>query len=170
MKMPILKISLLATCVFSLYGNLNAQEQAMSIIPIPTEYEIQDGEFVFDENTVFYADLQNEEVAKIAEGFQAKFRMVSGMLLPLRSLSALNNETKDVVIFRLDSTNELGKEGYELNASENQIILNAATPAGLFYAVQSLKQLLPAEVELEEVVRAIDWMVPAVSITDVPKY
>jgi len=142
----------------------------MPIIPIPTQYEIQDGEFVFDENTLLYADFEQQEVLKIAQDFQSKFRTVSGMLLPLLDLADLQSASNTIVVFRLDSSKDLGEEGYEIEASENKIILNALNPAGLFYAVQSLKQLLPPEVEKEEIVRAIDWKVPAVTITDIPKY
>ena len=165
----ILRLSLVLL-LFSLCGSLTAQEHDMSIIPIPTEYEMQDGEFVFDENTVLYADLAQKEVAKIAQDFQAKFRTVSGMLLPLLDRADLDPDAENVVVFKLDSDKELGSEGYEFNASPKQIILNAKAPAGLFYAVQSLKQLLPPEIEKEEVVRAVDWTVPAVTITDIPKY
>lgn len=156
--------------IFSFCGIIYGQQPVMPIIPIPTQYEMQDGEFVFDENTLIYADFEQQEVLKIVQDFQSKFRTVSGMLLPLLDLADLQSASNNVVVFRLDSSKDLGGEGYEFEASENKIILNAVNHAGLFYAVQSLKQLLPPEVEKEEIVRAIDWKVPAVTITDTPKY
>jgi hexosaminidase len=45
--------------------------------------------------------------------------------------------------------NAAGREAYHLTVDKNQVVLTAATPAGLFYAIQTLRQLLPAAVENE---------------------
>ena len=170
MRRSSLKLSLMLLVVFSLCGKLSAQEEVLSIIPIPTEYTLKQGQFTFDENTRLYADLKQTEVVDIAKAFQAKFRTVSGMLLPVLDVDNWNSNVENTVVFRLDSEENLGSEGYTLKVSAQNIVLRANQPAGLFYAFQSLKQLLPPEVEKEEVARAIDWTVPAVRITDVPKY
>lgn len=64
---------------------------------------------------------------------------------------------------------ELGEEGYTLNIDEKGIFLKAATKAGLFYAVQTLRQLLPASIENGEF-RANDVRFSHVNITDIPDY
>jgi hexosaminidase len=56
----------------------------------------------------------------------------------------------------------LGPEGYRLDI-DKQIVLSANTDAGLFYAVQTLRQLLPAQVHA-------NYELPQVSITDSPAY
>ncbi|MFI8377284.1 beta-N-acetylhexosaminidase [Leeuwenhoekiella sp. NPDC079379] len=165
-----LRYAAMLILIFSLCGKITAQEEVLSIIPIPTQYEVKEGNFQFDENTTFYVDTTNAEVYKIAEGLQAKLREVGGMMIPIKPLSEFNERTLHAVTFQLDSLSNLGNEGYELEVSTNQIKLNAQQPAGLFYGVQSLIQLLPPEIVKKEIIRAFDWVVPAVSITDVPKY
>ncbi len=63
----------------------------------------------------------------------------------------------------------LGAEGYILQSSSKGIIISANETAGLFYGVQTLLQLLPAEIESKEVV-AMQWKIPAVKITDYPRF
>ena len=55
----------------------------------------------------------------------------------------------DIIELTLDPSLEttLGKEGYRLDVLPPPIIrITAATPAGLFYGGQTLRQLLPAAV------------------------
>ncbi len=154
---------------FALCGTVFAQNPEISIIPIPTEYSLDEGAFAFDQKTILYADSSDEEVQKIVEDFQSQFRTVSGMLLPIKPLSKFDYQNNSVV-FHLNSSNNLGDEGYSFKATSNQILIEANKPAGLFYAVQTLYQLLPPEVVKTEVARAVDWVVPAVTITDIPAY
>ena len=77
------------------------------------------------------------------------------------SIQLALNKTANLVI---------GKEGYQLNVSPKGITINANEPAGLFYGVQTLLQLLPASIESETIVKNIGWQIPAVDITDYPRF
>jgi hexosaminidase len=63
----------------------------------------------------------------------------------------------------------LGDEGYRLTVAPDQVALAAPHPAGLFYAVQSLRQLLPPAIE-SAVRQPGPWRLPAVRIRDVPRF
>ena len=73
------------------------------------------------------------------------------------------------VHLRLEPRDELGAEGYALEVSSERVELTAATPAGLFYGVQTLRQLLPPRVEYEAA-RPVPLPIPAVQITDAPRF
>ena len=62
------------------------------------------------------------------------------------------------VEFRLDPKSKIPAEGYTLNVTRTRVKAVASTPAGLFYAAQTLRQL-------EQ-----DGQVPCVKITDYPRY
>ncbi|MFF5148007.1 beta-N-acetylhexosaminidase [Streptomyces sp. NPDC013157] len=62
----------------------------------------------------------------------------------------------------------LDAEAYELTVTSDHITITGGDPAGVFYGVQSLRQLLPAEVFSATAVER-DWTVPAVSVTDGPQ-
>ncbi|MCW3089682.1 MAG: beta-N-acetylhexosaminidase [Ferruginibacter sp.] len=70
------------------------------------------------------------------------------------------NKTADQVI---------GKEGYQLLVTPTIITIKANEPAGLFYGVQTLIQLLPVSIE-SDVTVAGKWQVPCVDITDYPRF
>ena len=71
--------------------------------------------------------------------------------------------------FRFDFDASLPAEGYALSVSEKGVVFRASTPAGAFYAIQTLRQLLPPAIFHAAPVRA-DWAIPAVEITDAPRY
>jgi hexosaminidase len=71
---------------------------------------------------------------------------------------------------RIVNRPEFGDEGYELVVGEDSITITAATPAGAFYGVQTLRQLLPVEMESKSRVESVKWIVPRVTIADRPAY
>ncbi|MBR7678761.1 family 20 glycosylhydrolase, partial [Streptomyces daliensis] len=63
----------------------------------------------------------------------------------------------------------LGEEGYRLEVSRKAAVISAPTGAGLFHGVQTLRQLLPAEVESRSE-RPGPWQVAGGTVTDRPRY
>ena len=64
----------------------------------------------------------------------------------------------------------LGTEGYYLSVTPEAILIRANQPAGLFYGIQTLLQLLPKEIESKAAVNRTSWPVPCVTITDYPRF
>lgn len=63
-----------------------------------------------------------------------------------------------------------GSEGYELHAAPDRVTIVAPRPAGLFYGIQTLRQLLPAAIFSKTKVDDVAWDVPCVKITDSPRF
>jgi hexosaminidase len=68
------------------------------------------------------------------------------------------------------TNNVLGGEGYQLSVTSKKITIRANQPAGLFYGLQTLFQLLPKEIESAVPVKKVKWTVPCVEITDYPRF
>ena len=70
----------------------------------------------------------------------------------------------------------LGAEGYQLKVTNQAIEITAAEPAGVFYGIQTLRQLLPAEIFRSAQIATQKaggqalWSVPAVAIQDAPRF
>ena len=76
-----------------------------------------------------------------------------------------------VVSVRLDpALARLGEEGYRLSVTPARITIRAFRPAGAFYAVQTLRQLLPPDNFRQAPVAGVSWTVPAVQIEDRPRF
>ena len=60
----------------------------------------------------------------------------------------------------------MGNEGYQLNTTVEYIQLKAYKPEGLFNAIQTLRQLFPAQIESKEIVSNVEWIVPTCNIQD----
>ena len=95
--------------------------------------------------------------------FLEQFERASGFKFALQKVALSGNS---VVI---DTDKSLPKEGYTLAVTPQQISIKAADYNGALYALQTLRQLLPNEVESTKLVKR-DWLVPAVTISDAPQY
>lgn len=75
--------------------------------------------------------------------------------------------------FRVDSTLNLGPEGYTLKVHNFGIIVTGKTPRGLFWGMQTLLQLFPAEIERQEAKANEETpllYIPSVMIEDEPAF
>jgi len=137
----------------------------LAIIPKPVELQPCEGWFVVTPETVLIADDPNQ-------GNAAYFR---GLLAPAMgvSLSILADSASQgkAIILKLDpALQNLGPEGYSLSVQSQQIQIRAAHPAGVFYGLQTLRQLLPVEIETRIPQPGIAWQISCCQITDYPRF
>ena len=131
--------------------------QEISIIPKPAEMSIQSGQFSLDKNCTLKFDERNEDATRIATFFNDYLSNLYGFRLS-------NNAEGNAVSLKIISSLDMGQEAYLLKVNKEGIVITAANPAGLFYGLQSLKQLLPLEAENESLT------VPCIDIKDKPRF
>ena len=95
------------------------------------------------------------------------FERVGGLPLPITVDDA---PTRPLIHLSAGLEQGLGKEGYRLTVREDAIDLKANTTTGVFYAIQSLRQLLPVEIESAQVVDGMTWTISCVTIHDQPRF
>lgn len=143
-------------------GQLSAQE--ISIIPQPQHLEKLSGNFTLNPRTriQFIGDVNRESL----EPFIERLRETSGFKLKER-----RNPQENVIRFEVDPQLPLSDpEAYTLNIDAKGISLVGKTSTGLFYATQSLRQLLPLAIDAQHTAQNTDWTLPAVRIEDQPRY
>lgn len=135
-------------------------KDAFSIIPQPLTLEPKEEAFILNQTTQIWIDA-NEEVRGVAtllaQGLQ-DFVRIRPQIVEKRS-----KNTRTIRLQLVDDT--LGDEGYRLSVGPNEIVASASKPNGLFYAIQTIYQLLPLADSVSEIVS-----IPAVSIVDKPRF
>ena len=135
----------------------------MNIIPMPVRIEPLEGSFVLTADSVIVAGPGTLEKA---EQLAAFLRPATGFALPMLEESS---GVPAIYLMLDDRLKGLGVEGYELEVLSSGVKLRASSLAGLFYAGQSLRQLLPIEIFSDPRVEKV-WQVNAVSISDQPRF
>ncbi|MEU4419988.1 beta-N-acetylhexosaminidase [Actinoplanes sp. NPDC024001] len=131
------------------------------VLPAPAETEPEAEGFRLGPETAIGA---TGAARPIAEQLAAALRPATGYDLPVRAGAA------DITLL-LDARADqrLGDEGYALTIRPGGVELRAHRPAGLFAGVQTLRQLLPTEIEADSVQQR-DWELPGGRITDWPRF
>ncbi len=140
-----------------LFFVMNISAQNISVIPQPAEISLRNGNFTLDKNCSFQYDKTNEEVARIADFFNEYLDNIYGFKIDADS-------KEKPVQLKIMSQLQLDKEGYLLKINPNSIVITASEPNGLFYGIQTLKQMLPLEAEDGKLI------LPAVDIKDQPRF
>jgi hexosaminidase len=135
----------------------------MNIIPMPVRVEPREGTFVLTAESVIVAGPSTLEKAEQLANF---LRPATGFALPVLEESS---NVSAIHLILDDRLKGLGMEGYELEVLSSGVRLRASNLAGLFYAGQSFRQLLPTEIFSESRVEKV-WQANAVSISDQPRF
>jgi hexosaminidase len=112
----------------------------------------------------------DKDTVEAAEAVRDALSPATGLRLPLTLESGDAVSGGDIALELKPALGELGAEGYRLAVEERGIKMFAAVPAGLFYATQTLRQLLRPEIYRSAPVQGKRWSVPAVEIEDRPRF
>ncbi|MCO5296635.1 MAG: family 20 glycosylhydrolase [Fimbriimonadaceae bacterium] len=140
-----------------------AQTVLPPLIPKPVKVVVGLGTFTIDEGTRFAA---TGEARKVIEPLRQMLAKASGYSLPYTTTSG-----PGVISVSLQpNLAYLGREGYALEVSPAHVRLEAPAVGGLFYASQTLRQLLPPSVERPDDRQPESWRLPSVAIEDSPRF
>lgn len=133
----------------------------VSIIPIPKEIKNANGEFTLkDGMTIGVADKQLLPAANYLSSLLSRS---TGYIYNVRE----GDGDISLAVSDIAGQNE---GAYTLDVSSGKVQIKGNTYGGVISGIESLRQLLPAEIESPEVVSDITWSVPAVQITDAPRF
>ena len=159
---------------------VSLQAQEISIIPKPAEMQIEEGEFSFNGKVVLcYPKIKDGGIDAVVDNFVreikkttgvklVKDRLKDGLFLGLHVEESAKKGDAHIVLY-VDEY--MLKEAYRLSVTPKRINIAASTPAGFFYAFQTLKQLMPRNVMAGVPDAGVkEWNVPCVFIEDKPRF
>ncbi|MGH9161066.1 MAG: beta-N-acetylhexosaminidase [Vicinamibacteraceae bacterium] len=138
------------------------------LIPWPSSVSLSDAErFPITKNTAIEVS-PDPELQRVARALADLLRPALDTTLTIRESSG--SPAPGAIRLELTPSSDDGTdESYELTIATSGIRISGATPAGVFYGVQTLRQLLPYSVELRGA-RPHELSVPTGKIVDRPRF
>ena len=159
--------SIITLCLVSIVLCSCAVADSISVIPKPQFMIVKQGTI----------DLRNAEQIVITGCEQSRgaaimlqdtMRPALNKTLPI--VTELTVKRTKAVFLNIVKQGRFGDEGYLVNTSNNCLEITAHTGAGLFYGVQTVRQLLPAGIEDPSIAKNSKLELPIIKITDQPRY
>jgi hexosaminidase len=179
----VFRVSLLLLCCVTLLRTTDAlavgPDNLLKLIPIPKDIRLQSGSFHVKPSTRILVEFGHQEEDRIAaETLADEIRNQAGFEVAINgekpgTRHEKREDQRNIVLARLQDrrvrdflsakglkADSIGDQGYLLFSDRSHVIVAANTGQGLFYGVQTLRQLLRPEGRY--------LICPAVSIRDWP--
>lgn len=142
-----------------------AADTTIAIIPEPVSLQKGKGSFSLPEKITIAAPATTE-AGWVVRTFSERWHQASG-----QTIAKTNAANATIRLVNANSSDvNLGKEGYRLIVNQKGIEISAASPAGWFYGIQTLFQLMPTAIESISPSKNVSWKIPFVTIHDKPRF
>ncbi len=163
MKPTFLLLFLISLFTISGFAQIN-------IIPQPVSIGESSGSFELNDSLLILTS--SDELSGLGEYLSDLLFVTNWKGYPVKTFKT--SPEKNSIILSLDKSGEYSNdEAYSLTVSENGVIIKAPHSSGLFYGIQTLRQLLPVQIEHTDpsmISRYQKWVVPGVEIVDYPRF
>jgi hexosaminidase len=140
------------------------------LIPRPVAITATGGYFSLKTGTAIYINGESTELKQIGQYLAEKLKLSTGFVFDVKTTLKTPGSGNIYLTLTEDTSRlNLGDEGYELIITRKLVSLSANTPAGLFRGIQSIRQLLPAKIEMTSK-QSGPWEIATGTITDYPLY
>jgi hexosaminidase len=144
--------------------NSDGSSAEMAIIPLPASMKLNAGHFVINSKTVIY--YKNADLLKNAEYLSSQLADVTGFSLKIKE-----GFGKGINLLIPDAEEKLlGDEGYNIHINHGTVDMIANTPGGIYYAAQTLLQMLPPPKKLSSLTGKKEWKIRCADIEDMPRF
>jgi len=162
----LLLLSLILMSIFSCSQKEPTDLTKEAIIPKPVLVTANGAAFELTGKTVISVQEGSADLNRIAHDLAERLNPATGFSLEVKRVSG---EPSEGIFLSLGDHPELGKEGYQLIIDKKAVKLTANTPEGIFWGVQTFRQLLPAKIESGSGKEG-PWIVAGGTIRDYPEY
>jgi len=128
------------------------------------EIRSEPGHFILRDDTVIVPEAELKAKAKQLAGY---LEAATGYDLQITTGENRKNAIKLVTD---KSLRWLGDEGYQITVRPDEIRIAGYKTNGIFYGIQTLRQLMPLQIFRQGKVKDVQWAVPCVGIKDKPRF
>ncbi len=140
-------------------------EQDFTVIPKPNQIILGAGVFKLDANTQFVSNNDSEEIKYIIAEWNRWIEKSTGFQHEISETQSGNS-----IELNIDENFQSKISGaYSCDIQAKKIVITSNSTIGLYYGVQTLRQLLPAELESKTAI-STDWTIPVGKIIDEPRF
>jgi hexosaminidase len=139
-----------------------------SIIPKPVSITSTCDYFTLNAKTAIYVKGETADIIRIGGFLSAILKPATGFPLNVKSTIEAPG-SGNIFLMLSDSAETRGDEGYLLTVTKKQLKLVAKSPAGLFRGIQTIRQILPSDIERDSIVER-PWEIATGTIVDYPEY
>lgn len=139
-------------------------DSILAIIPTPTTVQYGSGSFRITPNTKIITREKNKDVEAIAKFLSDEIYNASGSRLQIQKKQHSKKLQSTFSLELRPELKNLGDEGYRLVVNNSSVVLSAQKPAGLFWGIQTIRQMLPMNTVNNSV------SLPSVTIEDIPRF
>ena len=139
------------------------------LIPKPVSVTATGGEFTLKPGSKIYVHGQFADLKQTAQFLADRLKGSTGFGLDVVVTDKAPGPGNIYLTLNSVPNEKLGDEGYELDITKKLVVLSANSPAGLFRGVQTIRQLLPARIEMATLQKG-PWKIATGTITDFPAY
>lgn len=159
-------LKIMSLCIFSLlsvFGCKVNTGDTLNIIPKPVSVKVFNGAFTLSSTTPVLYNFDIEKSGLIIETLSAhlsNYYQFIGIPSEYR-----NSAAKGSVFLNLNPKSKMPKEGYKISVNKRGVEIEASEMNGLYYGVQTLIQMMPAESGMFESVE-----IPFAAVEDYPRF
>jgi len=160
------RMLILALCLFLTFGNtklMAANTPNPDIIPIPMKSTMLKGSFELTKDISIIIRTNSEEVRSIGTYLSELLKEATGIAPGIKVTPSAKTPKGSISLTINQSLSKLGDEGYELAIHPDAVVISACKPAGTFYGIQTLRQMMKCA-------GGKTFRIPCASIQDKPRY
>ena len=149
------------------YAPKAAAATIRNIIPMPVSVSSTGGTFTLSSTAEIYVTPGSAEVTAIGQYLADKLNPATGYgltVVPTNATPADGN-----IYLKIGNNSGLGEEGYLLTVTPTLVTVEAYRPAGLFHGIQTIRQMLPADIDSPTVLSDA-WTMATGTVRDSPRF
>ena len=162
------RLLLLLGVLLILLSCQNRIAHEVNIIPRPQEITINPHHFILDKSSSIQININDPEYIALAKYLRNHILLMTDCDLEITTQNESSN-TGAIKLILDKNQEDLQQGAYEIVITKSEIAITASSQEGLFYGIQSLRQLIPLTIKNEKA-RNEKWKIPCVEIRDIPRF